>query len=137
MQEKPQLCCSMGLGWHARRYDFFLASPLLGATRLEAEFDYGGTHVWVSSCVVQGLRCFFVEPANGFFAVSAVYGRADDALRFDFFNKARCARSAASLLCPGEAVMFVAHATRQACCRAPRDDGLGVLFCRLRWSSCW
>ena len=73
------------------RYDFFLASPLLGATRLEAEFDFGGTHVWVSSCVVQGLRCFFVEPANGYFAVGSVYGRADDALRFDFFNKARAA----------------------------------------------
>ena len=80
------------------RYDFFLASPLLGATRLEAEFDFGGTHVWVSSCVVQGLRCFFVEPANGFFAVPAVYGRADDALRFDFFNKARAAARSSCML---------------------------------------
>ena len=69
------------------RYDFFLQSPLLGATQLEAEFDWGGTHVWVSTCVVQGLRCFFIEPANGFFAVDAVYGRSDDAVRFDFFNK--------------------------------------------------
>ena len=73
----------------ARRYDFLLASPLLGATRLEAEFDWGGTHVWVSTCVVQGLRCFFVEPASGAFAVASVYGRSDDAARFEFFNKAR------------------------------------------------
>ncbi len=39
--------------------------------------------------VVQGLRCFFIEPANGFFAVNSVYGRNDDAMRFEFFNKAR------------------------------------------------
>lgn len=71
------------------RYDFFLQSPLLGATQLEAEFDWGGTHIWVSTCVVQGLRCFFIEPANGFFAVNSVYGRSDDAMRFEFFNKAR------------------------------------------------
>ena len=71
------------------RYDFFLQSPLLGAMQLEAEFDWGGTHIWVSTCVVQGLRCFFIEPANGFFAVDSVYGRADDAKRFDFFNKVR------------------------------------------------
>ena len=74
---------------HVCRYDFFLQSPLLGATQLEAEFDWGGTHIWVSTCVVQGLRCFFIEPANGFFAVDSVYGRTDDAVRFDFFNKVR------------------------------------------------
>ena len=74
---------------HFCRYDFFLQSPLLGATQLEAEFDWGGTHIWVSTCVVQGLRCFFIEPANGFFAVDSVYGRNDDAMRFDFFNKVR------------------------------------------------
>ena len=37
--------------------------------------------------VLQSLRCFFIEPANGFFAVDAVYGRSDDATRFDFFSK--------------------------------------------------
>ena len=41
------------MGLSARRYDFFLQSPLLGATRLEAEFDWGGTHIWVSTCVVE------------------------------------------------------------------------------------
>ena len=76
------------------RYDFFLQSPLLGATQLEADFDWGGTHIWVSTCVVQGLRCFFIEPANGFFAVDGVYGRRDDAARFDFFNKVRPLRDA-------------------------------------------
>ncbi|CAL8465412.1 g4948 [Coccomyxa elongata] len=70
------------------RYDFFLQSPLLGATQYETEFDWGGTHIWVSTCIVQGLRCFFIEPANGFFAVNSVYGRNDDAMRFEFFNKA-------------------------------------------------
>ena len=39
------------------------------------------------ACVLQSLRCFFIEPANGFFAVDAVYGRSDDAARFDFFTK--------------------------------------------------
>ena len=72
-----------------RRYDFFLASPLLGATQYETEFDYGGTHVYVSTCVVEGLRCFFIEPQNGFFAVDSVYGRKDDGMRFEFFCKAR------------------------------------------------
>ena len=73
-----------------RRYDFFLASPLLGATQYETEFDFAGTHVYVSTCVVEGLRCFFIEPQNGFFAVDAVYGRRDDGMRFEFFCKVRC-----------------------------------------------
>jgi hypothetical protein len=73
---------------HCRaRYDFFLASPLLGATTYETEFDWGGTRIYVSTCIVEGLRCFFIEPANGFFAVGSVYGRKDDEMRFDFFCK--------------------------------------------------
>lgn len=75
----------------AQRYDFFLASPLLGATQYETEFDFGGTHVFVSTCVVEGLRCFFIEPQNGFFATETVYGRKDDGMRFEFFCKARTA----------------------------------------------
>ena len=47
-------------GGRVRRYDFFLQSPLLGATRLEAEFDWGGTHIWVSTCVVQ--VCLALRP---------------------------------------------------------------------------
>jgi len=31
---------------------------------------------------------FFVEPQNGTFNVGAVYGRADDAARFDYFCNA-------------------------------------------------
>ena len=71
------------------RYDFFLASALLGGTQYETEFDFGGTHVYVSTCVVEGLRCFFIEPQNGFFAVDSVYGRRDDGMRFEFFCKVR------------------------------------------------
>ena len=37
--------------------------------------------------MLQSLRGFFIEPANGFFAVDSVYGRSDDAMRFDFFSK--------------------------------------------------
>ena len=74
----------------SRRYDFFLASPLLGGTQYETEFDFGGTHVYVSTCVVEGLRCFFIEPQNGFFAVDSVYGRRDDGMRFEFFCRVRC-----------------------------------------------
>ena len=38
----------------ARRYDFFGGSPLLGGTKYETEFDFGGTRVFVSTCVVEG-----------------------------------------------------------------------------------
>ncbi|KAK9805611.1 hypothetical protein WJX72_007789 [[Myrmecia] bisecta] len=69
------------------RYDFFLQSPLLGATTYEAEFAFGGTYIYVSKCVVEGLQCFFIEPQNGFFS-DTVYGRKDDEVRFDFFCKA-------------------------------------------------
>ncbi len=48
----------------ARRYDFFLQSPLLGATRLEAEFDWGGTHIWVSTCVVEVCLALFLIPSK-------------------------------------------------------------------------
>ena len=37
-----------------RRYDFFQQSPLLGATQYETEFDFAGTKVFVSTCVVEG-----------------------------------------------------------------------------------
>ncbi len=63
------------------RYDFLLSSPLLGGMQLEAEFDWGGTHIWVSSCVVEDLRVYFIEPANGFFKTPTVYGRYDDEVR--------------------------------------------------------
>ena len=43
--------------------------------------------MYVSTCVVEGLRCFFIEPQNGFFAVDSVYGRRDDGMRFEFFCK--------------------------------------------------
>eukprot|EP00775_Hariotina_reticulata_P004294 gene4294-4546_t len=71
------------------RYDFFLQSPVLaGQMRHDTEFDWGGTRIIVSTAIVEGLRCFFIEPKNGFFATPTVYGRYDDEVRFDFFCKA-------------------------------------------------
>lgn len=62
-----------------RRYDFFLQSPVLaGQMRYETEFDWGGTRIFVSTAIVEGLRCFFIEPRNNFFATPTVYGRYDD-----------------------------------------------------------
>jgi hypothetical protein len=64
------------------RYDFFLQSPVLaGQMRYECEFDWGGTRVFVSTAIVEGLRCFFIEPRNNFFATPTVYGRYDDEVR--------------------------------------------------------
>jgi hypothetical protein len=64
------------------RYDFFLQSPVLaGQMRYECEFDWGGTRIFVSTAIVEGLRCFFIEPRNSFFATPTVYGRYDDEVR--------------------------------------------------------
>jgi hypothetical protein len=64
------------------RYDFFLQSPVLaGQMRHDTEFDWGGTRIFVSTAIVEGLRCFFIEPKNGFFATPTVYGRYDDEVR--------------------------------------------------------
>ena len=41
----------------------------------------GGTRIYVSTAIVEGLRCFFIEPRNGFFATSTPYGRSDDEVR--------------------------------------------------------
>ena len=37
-----------------------------------------GTKIYVTTGVVEGLRCFFIEPKNGFFDTQSVYGRYDD-----------------------------------------------------------
>lgn len=61
------------------RYDFFLQSPVLaGQMRYETEFDWGGTRIFVSTAIVEGVRCFFIEPKNNFFQTPTVYGRYDD-----------------------------------------------------------
>jgi hypothetical protein len=66
------------------RYDFFLQSPVLaGQMRYECEFDWGGTRIFVSTAIVEGLRCFFIEPRNGFFQTPTVYGRYDDEVSGD------------------------------------------------------
>lgn len=71
------------------RYDFFLASPLLGATQYETEFEWAGTRIFVSSCIVEGLRCWFIEPSNGMFSGDVVYrGGTQDPGRFAFFSRA-------------------------------------------------
>jgi starch synthase len=49
--------------------------------RYETEFDWGGTRIFVSTAIVEGLRCFFIEPRNNFFATPTVYGRYDDEVR--------------------------------------------------------
>lgn len=65
------------------RYDFFLQSPVLaGQMRYECEFDWGGTRIFMSTAIVEGLRCFFIEPRNAFFQTPTVYGRYDDEVRF-------------------------------------------------------
>lgn len=53
----------------------------------ETEFEWGGTRVYVTTQIVEGLRVFFIEPGNGFFGTQSVYGRSDDAMRFEFFCK--------------------------------------------------
>jgi len=84
--------CVQDLGHHTEiilpRYDFLLGSPLLHGTTYEGEFDWGGCKNFVTTCMVEGVRVFFIEPSNGFFKVDSVYGRYDDPVRFDFFCKA-------------------------------------------------
>jgi len=71
------------------KYEFFNYSPVLqGQMKFETEYDWGGTRIVVTSAMVEGLRCFFIEPRNGFFNTQTVYGRYDDEVRFDFFCKA-------------------------------------------------
>lgn len=70
------------------RYDFFLQSPLLGATQYETEFEWGGTRIFVSTCIVEGIRVWFIEPGNGMFSGGTVYQGNGDAGRFDFFSHA-------------------------------------------------
>lgn len=81
----------------ARSYDFFLSSPVLaGQMRHECEFDWGGTRIFVSTAIVEGLRCFFIEPKNGFFATPTVYGRYDDEVRARGWLAGAAAAAAAS-----------------------------------------
>jgi len=70
------------------KYAFFNHSPLLQNLEYDTEFDWGGTKNYVTKCKVEGIQCFFIEPKNGMFDVGSVYGRDDDAVRFDFFCKA-------------------------------------------------
>lgn len=69
-------------------YRFFDSSPLLGSRKFEAAFDWGGTHIVVTTQEVEGLRVFFVEPRNGMFETQSVYSAYGDDVKFDFFCKA-------------------------------------------------
>lgn len=70
------------------KFQFFNNSVLLGGREYETHFDWGGTTIRVEKCKVEGLQCFFIEPQNGMFQTDAVYGRNDDAHRFNFFCNA-------------------------------------------------
>jgi len=70
------------------RYDFFAQSPLLGDMQFETEFEWAGTRIWVSKCVVEGLRVFFIEAGNGMFNGPVYHGGQVDAGRFEFFSRA-------------------------------------------------
>ena len=70
------------------KYEFFNNSVLLGSREYETHFDWGGTTIRVEKCVVEDLQCFFIEPQNGMFQTGSVYGRNDDAARFNFFCNA-------------------------------------------------
>lgn len=70
------------------RYDFFAQSPLLGDMQFETEFEWAGTRIWVSKCVVEGLRVFFIEAGNGMFNGPVYHGGQVDTSRFEFFSRA-------------------------------------------------
>jgi len=52
--------------------------------RQEGSFAFGGTQVRVWRGVVEGLNTTFLEPENGHFWRGCIYGRNDDAVRFEF-----------------------------------------------------
>ena len=79
-------------GHHAEiilpRYDFLLASPLLQGTTYETEMNWGGCKNFVTTCIVEGVRVFFIEPSNGMFKVPSVYStQNEDNAKFDYFCK--------------------------------------------------
>ena len=56
--------------------------------RQSGDFFWNNTQVKVWQGRVEGLRTTFLEPCNGMFWVGCVYGRNDDANRFNFFCNA-------------------------------------------------
>lgn len=50
-----------------------------------AAFNWSGANIRVFHGFVEDLRTTFLEPDNGMFWVGCVYGRSDDAHRFEFF----------------------------------------------------
>ena len=59
---------------------------MLGGMEFDCEFGFESTNVTVHTCVVEDLRCFFVE-APEMFTGNNVYVGWDDYKRFDFFSR--------------------------------------------------
>eukprot|EP00747_Dinoflagellata_sp_TGD_P118661 gnl/TRDRNA2_/TRDRNA2_172868_c6_seq16.p1 gnl/TRDRNA2_/TRDRNA2_172868_c6~~gnl/TRDRNA2_/TRDRNA2_172868_c6_seq16.p1 ORF type:complete len:848 (+),score=129.15 gnl/TRDRNA2_/TRDRNA2_172868_c6_seq16:20-2563(+) len=74
------------LPWH----EFFKDSPLLGDIEFEMEYEWGASTQWVKTCIVEGVRVFFIQPSNGMFNLgNRLYDDLwTDGERFDFFSKA-------------------------------------------------
>jgi starch synthase len=66
------------------KYDC-LRYDLVSNIREMASFHWSGAHIRVFRGLVEGLATTFLEPDNGMFWVGCVYGRNDDAHRFNFF----------------------------------------------------
>lgn len=59
--------------------------------REEGNFTCDNANVRVWRGVVEGLDTIFLEPDNGIFWVGTIYGRNDDASRFNYFSNAALA----------------------------------------------
>lgn len=66
------------------KYDCLRYDLISNVTEI-ASFNYAGSHIRVFRGQVEGLNTTFLEPDNGMFWVGCVYGRNDDAHRFNFF----------------------------------------------------
>ncbi len=76
------------------RYDCMrhdhIQEPAIAWQDLWVPWNGGAIHCTVHTGLVQGLRCFFIEPhsAENFFSRGQYYGYPDEALRMTFFSKA-------------------------------------------------
>ncbi|KAL9255092.1 Soluble starch synthase 3, chloroplastic/amyloplastic-like protein [Drosera capensis] len=66
------------------KYDCMNASHIKDL-HYQRSYSWGGIEIKVWFGKVEGLSVYFLEPVNGFFSVGCIYGRNNDAQRFDFF----------------------------------------------------
>ena len=66
----------------------YMASMQVQELSQSGDFFWNNTQVKVWQGRVEGLKTTFLEPCNGMFWVGCVYGRNDDANRFNFFCNA-------------------------------------------------